>query len=209
LEFCGGQHFVYQGGELALSFNHAEELTDRYAWGAGGLLFDETYTAGALDDVLWAASDHLGTVRELLDENGTLVEHREYDSFGAIDAAFDEVGAAKPQNSLLTEVAYTGHWYDRNLDAYITPSRVYDPHTGRFLSEDPAGFAADGPNLYRYAKNDPVNFRDPSGRPSAEKLAPAAQLVRAKASRSAAHWPTSPGTLSPGGRTRGLRLGRS
>ncbi len=32
-----------------------------------------------------------------------------------------------------------------------------------FLSEDPIGFAGGDANLYRYAGNDPVNYRDPSG----------------------------------------------
>ncbi len=43
---------------------------------------------------------------------------------------------------------------------YQNRARWYDPNTGRFLSEDPAG---DGPNPYRYSGNDPINFRDPTG----------------------------------------------
>lgn len=39
----------------------------------------------------------------------------------------------------------------------------YDPNTGRFLSEDPIGFAAGDPNLYRFVGNSPLNFTDPSG----------------------------------------------
>jgi hypothetical protein len=36
--------------------------------------------------------------------------------------------------------------------------------TGRFLSEDPAGFAGSGPNYYAYVYDGPTNFVDPSGR---------------------------------------------
>ncbi len=46
------------------------------------------------------------------------------------------------------------------LDYYR--ARYYDPTTGRFLSKDPSGMV-DGPNLYAYAGNNPVNFADPSG----------------------------------------------
>jgi len=41
-------------------------------------------------------------------------------------------------------------------------ARYYDPVSGRFISEDPAGFAA-GFNFYRYLSNYPAGSRDPSG----------------------------------------------
>ncbi|MFD7159036.1 RHS repeat-associated core domain-containing protein [Kribbella sp. NPDC059898] len=42
-------------------------------------------------------------------------------------------------------------------------ARWYEPATGRFLSEDPEGFDAAGPNLYPYVGGDPVDATDPSG----------------------------------------------
>jgi uncharacterized protein RhaS with RHS repeats len=38
----------------------------------------------------------------------------------------------------------------------------YDPQTGRFLTQDPIGLAG-GVNLYAYAGNNPIAFRDPYG----------------------------------------------
>ena len=37
----------------------------------------------------------------------------------------------------------------------------YNPETGRFLSEDPIGFAGGDMNLYRYVFNNPINYVDP------------------------------------------------
>jgi hypothetical protein len=46
----------------------------------------------------------------------------------------------------------------------VDSARYYDPLAGRFLSEDPIGFLGGNLNLYPYAINDPLLFRDPSGR---------------------------------------------
>ncbi len=40
---------------------------------------------------------------------------------------------------------------------------MYDPTVGRWLSQDPEGFAAGDSNLYRYCDNGPTEHRDPSG----------------------------------------------
>ena len=41
--------------------------------------------------------------------------------------------------------------------------RYYNSSTGRFLSEDPIGFASYDINFYQYASNNPLNKTDPSG----------------------------------------------
>ena len=42
-------------------------------------------------------------------------------------------------------------------------ARYYDPKVGRFLSEDPIGFAGGDSNLYRYVSNNSIKYRDPRG----------------------------------------------
>ena len=46
---------------------------------------------------------------------------------------------------------------------YYMRARYYDQHTGRFISEDPIGFAGGDVNLYAYVQNNPVLLVDPSG----------------------------------------------
>jgi hypothetical protein len=40
---------------------------------------------------------------------------------------------------------------------------TYDPQIGKWLQEDPDGFSAGDPNLYRFVGNAPTNETDPSG----------------------------------------------
>lgn len=51
---------------------------------------------------------------------------------------------------------------------------MYDTKTGRFLSEDPLGYAAGDANLYRYVLNSPVNYIDPTGQAAVLAQAPIA-----------------------------------
>jgi len=57
---------------------------------------------------------------------------------------------------------YTGQWHDEDTGLYYYKARWYSPWLGRFLQPDPAG-DADGPNLYAYVGNDPINLSDPTG----------------------------------------------
>ena len=43
--------------------------------------------------------------------------------------------------------------YDVTTGLRYMNARYYDPASGRFLSEDPLGFAAGDTNLYRYVGN--------------------------------------------------------
>jgi RHS repeat-associated protein len=75
------------------------------------------------------------------------------DSFGKVTAS---------AGSLVNPFQYTGREMDSETGLYYYRARYYDPTSGRFLSEDPAGWAG-GNNFFRYAGNNSVLFNDPSG----------------------------------------------
>jgi RHS repeat-associated protein len=81
----------------------------------------------------------------------------EFDPFGRPTAV---------QGLLASSSGFTGHRYSRLGALVVSPSRPYDPNTGRWISEDPLGLA-DGPNRYAYAQNAPTTTTDPTGELSA------------------------------------------
>jgi RHS repeat-associated protein len=183
-EFTDREHYTHDGDQLVLTFDQNLDGTDPaagylqnrylYAPGIDELLTDENF-GGRADtgvtqyDLLWAATDHVGSVRQLVDDDHTVVEHREFDSFGTITAVFDELGDPKesggqPDLAALDSVfAFAGREWDNDVGLYYNRARWLDPRIGRFLSEDPLGFEGGDTNLYRYAANNPFLFTDSTG----------------------------------------------
>ena len=117
----------------------------------GGLdeLFRRTDAAGDR----YPLTDALGSVVALADAAGTIQTAYTYEPYGARTASGSPSG---------NPAGFTGREHDATGLAFYR-ARYYDPVRGRFLSEDPAGFAAGDPNLYRYVGDDPVDLTDPSG----------------------------------------------
>ena len=119
-------------------------------------------------------TDHLGSTVALTDANGAITSSTTYDSFGnaipkqaAGSAASSAGNAASSTGSAVPNIAtsyrYTGREYDEDTGLYYYRNRWYDPEIGRFISEDPIGFAGGDINLYGYVGNNPLSFTDPSG----------------------------------------------
>jgi RHS repeat-associated protein len=58
---------------------------------------------------------------------------------------------------------WTGRWHDWMTGLQYNDNRWYNSETGRWMSEDPIGFAAGDANLYRYVGNMPTTLNDPNG----------------------------------------------
>ncbi|MDA1054030.1 MAG: hypothetical protein O3C40_26575, partial [Planctomycetota bacterium] len=112
---------------------------------------DETITSA--DRVLWPLADHLGTVRDLAKNDGTLGPHYKYNSFGQITSG----------DTSRTRYLFTSREYDSATGLQYNRARWYDTEVGRWISEDPMGLAAGDSNLARYVHNSASNSTDPSG----------------------------------------------
>jgi RHS repeat-associated protein len=182
--------YVWADGQEVLRFVDSDgqvtiqpfRLSNRYLWGnaVDQLLSDEQYASGTGPDVnatvanttggntLWALTDHLGSVRDLVDNNGVIREHNVYDSFGRLirEVDYDAAGAVIASTSAAavdTIFGYTARDFDADVGLQYNRARWYDPANGRWLSQDPIGFGGGDANLYRYVGNGPTGATDPSG----------------------------------------------
>jgi RHS repeat-associated protein len=116
---------------------------------------EDVTTLSAPGTVLWPLTDHLGTVRDVINSQGQVRNHLAYDAFGKVvsetNAAVDFL------------FGYTGRERDEETGLHYYRARYYDPAVGRFVSEDPIGFEAGDANLYRYVGNEATGKTDPSG----------------------------------------------
>ena len=121
----------------------------------------ETFTAaGSFEAAYTYHADHLGSIRYLTDTSGAIVNAYDYDSYGR--PLFGMTSFDQP-------FAYTGREWDAATGLYHYRARQYDAETGRFLQEDPIGFAAGDLNIYRYVGSNPLSYADPSGLSAIEK----------------------------------------
>lgn len=99
-------------------------------------------------------TDHLGSVREVWDSCGNIVQEMRYDAYGKV--IYDSNPGFQP-------FGFAGGLYDHKTGLVRFGARDYDSVTGRWLSKDPILFEGGDTNLYGFAINDPINFIDPEG----------------------------------------------
>ncbi len=148
-------YFIYDGLDVALDFTDTgsgPELAMRYVHGP---VFDQIIVQETGDGQLrWLLTDHLGTVRDIVDNNGDVLNHLTVDAFGNL--------LAQTNAEMVTRYLFTGREFDADTGLYYYRSRYYDPLIGRFISED-ALFDREASNQYQYTFNEPVLFTDPTG----------------------------------------------
>ena len=160
------EYYVYDGPQMALRFNDAGEVSNRYIWGTqiDHLLVDEVVTSELTAGTnYWALTDNLGSVRDVVRfdsaNDETIVSlHQNYDSFG--NRIFSSQAATEDYS---LDFGFTGRQFDATTGLQNNLNRWYDAKVGRWISEDPIGFAAGDSNLYRYVGNSPTNGIDPKG----------------------------------------------
>jgi RHS repeat-associated protein len=100
--------------------------------------------------------DHLGSVREVTDGTGAVRARYSYDPYGR---------RTREAGDRHADFGFAGMFWCAEAGLALARHRAYDPELGRWLSRDPLPDAEqrEGPNLYSYVGNDPVNRVDPLG----------------------------------------------
>lgn len=106
-----------------------------------------------------------GDVVSIIDGNGALVAHYNYDAWGNLIAEgsqFSLIGSWNP-------LRYRGYVYDEETELYYLQSRYYNPEIGRFINADDFEMLLEDYeamlqyNLFAYCWDNPVNMFDPDG----------------------------------------------
>ena len=147
-------YFLWDGDQLLAEFDPSGNRRSDYLYFPGTVDQPYAHTIGATTPVgvRYQEQDQLGNVLGTMD-NGNVSQTVTYDIWG------------KPliQGNTDNRLFWKGlMWEGDIVSLYYMRNRWYDPDVGRFVSEDPAGFAG-GSNLFAFGRNDPVNASDPSG----------------------------------------------
>ena len=164
MAFVYGYHYVWDGDNVVLAFNGSQQLIARYLSGPNTSAYDLFYTTLAEEDVNSLTSagtvtydliDPQGSVDDIVDANGNLVDHIVY---GPLGQTVVETNAS---------ISHLGGWQGGYTDHVSGMekfgARWYSLADAVWASQDPIGFLAGDTNLSREAFNDPENMTDPSG----------------------------------------------
>lgn len=161
--------FAYDGlgrrVRMAESVNGALQSQREFLWDGMTLVGEVSgnqirryYPQGVLDAggmKYYFAKDHLGSIRQVLDASGAVVGNYQYDPYGR-RTTISETGPYQ------TDLGFTGYYLHKPTGHWMSPTRLYRPSSGRWISRDPIAEAG-GVNLYGYVWNDPASLIDRSG----------------------------------------------
>jgi len=144
--------YIYDEDNILLEFDASNNITARYTHGPS---IDEPLITERGGQSFFYHADGLGSITELTDTAGTVAQAYTYSSFGKIESQLDP--------TFVQPFTFTAREFGPETGLYFYRARYYDPSLGRFLHEDPIGFAGGGLNAFVYVDNNPTNWTDPLG----------------------------------------------
>jgi RHS repeat-associated protein len=147
-------HFAFDGDNVVAELDGNNNNQPRLLYLQGDETDQHFARQDASNGVLYYLTDRQGSVINIIMPNGGAEARSRYQGFQIVIA-----GSGWSQD----RYRYAGREYDPLTGLEFNRGRYFDPLSGRWVNQDPAGFTAGDTNLYRYVGNDPTNATDPSG----------------------------------------------
>jgi len=130
-------------------------------------IWKEENVGGAIQssNLYYLHRDHIGSIVMITNDQGGVVEKRQFDAWGNIIKLQDGSGN-NLAGFIVLDRGYTGHEHLQKIGVIHMNARLYDPKLHRFLSPD--NFVQDSYNTqnynrYAYGMNNPLMYTDPTG----------------------------------------------
>jgi RHS repeat-associated protein len=145
-------HEVYDGSQVYMDLDGSNNLQTTYIRGDGANQLVARVGGGAAN---WYLTDHEGTVRDITNASGSVIDSISYDAFGKV--------LSQTASTVTGYYGFQGMRMDQDLGTYHADRRDLSWSTGRWFQQDPEQTKAGDPNFYRLEGNDVTNETDPSG----------------------------------------------
>jgi RHS repeat-associated protein len=117
-------------------------------------------SGSGLGERLYAQQDLNWSVVSLVDASGNVVQRATFTPYG--EATFLTPSWSTTSDAYSVTVLFQGGRLDTATGLYNFQARDYDPQSGTWKEQDPAGYVG-GINLYEFAMSAPIDIQDPTG----------------------------------------------
>jgi RHS repeat-associated protein len=173
LTVIGTRNFVYNENSV-VEERDASNMTQNRFYGLGVQVLN-----GSTPGIYYYCYDHLGSVRELIDQNGIVRGRYSYNVWGV---------RTQLEGDIRSDFGYASYLEHQSSGLDLAYFRAYSPKLGKWLSRDPAGefaglrdpgtmnyssiglattvhfpFVRGGANLYAYVGGNPISYIDSLG----------------------------------------------
>nr|WP_255705657.1 RHS repeat-associated core domain-containing protein [Xenorhabdus sp. PB61.4] len=158
-----GQDYLWSGDQLIeetplyADGTPAAEQRIRWLYEPGTLTPSARFECGKLHYIV---SDHQGTPREMLNEEGGLVWAQRLTTWGKAERS-QVIASNDADYHVSCNLRFMGQYEDEESGLYYNRFRYYDRDTGQYLTPDPLNLEG-GLNPYGYVHN-PLSWVDPFG----------------------------------------------
>jgi RHS repeat-associated protein len=154
--------FVYDGYGRRVAEKMQGVVIKRWVWCGMGLCEERDATGGNVTKRFFQqgeeingvdyffTKDHLGSIREMTNNSGTIVARYDYDPYGR---------RTKTEGTLEADFGFTGHYYHASSGLNLALFRAYNPIGAIWLNRDPLG-EMNVFNLYNFVNGNPINRVD-------------------------------------------------